>query len=238
MAYDTGYLFRQGANGQTKTVTSQRNRIYSPHAGQTGMRVIGVMGEFGVNETRKVDPVRGIGFGDQIAELVPGNTEPAKISVTRTALYLQNLMQTFGYNAGASGLVRSLKHHKWPFDIRQEIVFSEIASEIATSGSAEPWAPENIESGHNNLGAPADMKAIFTIFEGCWFDSYDYTFSSNDVIVTEKCNIQSSDIFDGTDSVYGMFIDSGNSGAAGGSQRSVRFTGRQGIKTGGSFPYA
>ena len=206
---DTGYLFRQGATGQTKTVTSQRNRIYSPHVGQTGLRIIGVLGDFKVNETRKVDTVRGIGFGDQIAELVPGNTEATKINVTRTALYLQNLMQTFGYKAGSSGLVRSLRHHKWPFDIRQEIVFSEIASEGADVGQTASWQAPNPEGGKNNLGDPGDIRAVFTFFEGCWMESYDYTFNNENVVVQENCAISVSDVFDGQDSVYGMFIDAG-----------------------------
>jgi hypothetical protein len=209
MPLDTGYLFRQGASGQTKTVTSQRNRIFAPQVGQMGLRIVGVLGDFKVNETRKVEAVRGIGFGDQIAELVPGNTDITKISVTRTALYLQNLMQTFGYKAGSSGLVRSLKHHKWPFDIRQEIVFSEIASESADIGQAAPANLGNPEGGKNNTGQPNNLRAIFTIFEGCWMDSYDYTFNNENVVVTENCGISVSDIFDGQDSVYGMFIDAG-----------------------------
>jgi hypothetical protein len=225
MPLDTGYLFRQGASGQTKTVTSQRNRIYSPHVGQTGLRIIGVLGDFKVNETRKIDTVRGIGFGDQVAELIPGNTEATKITVTRTALYLQNLMQTFGYKAGSSGLARSLRHHKWPFDIRQEIVFSEISSEASDIGQAQTWTPENPEGGLNSMGDPGDIRAVFTIFEGCWMESYDYTFNNENIVVTENCGIQVSDVFDGNDSVYGMFIDSGNnkSDATG---RSMRFAGQ------------
>ena len=223
MPLDTGYLFRQGASGQTKTVTSQRNRIYAPQVGQVGLRVIGVLGSFKVTEQRKVDTVRGIGFGDQIAELVPGNTDATKISVTRTALYLQNLMQTFGYKAGSSGLVRSLKHHKWPFDIRQEIVFSEIASEAKDIGASAAYTPENQEGGLNNDGAPSNLRAVFTIYEGCWMESYDYEFSNDNVIVTENCGIQVSDLFDGQNSVYGNFIDAGNSGKNG-SARSQRLT--------------
>ena len=211
MTLDTGYLFRQGASGQTKTVTSQRNRIYSPHAGMTGLQVIGVLGDFKVNQSRKVDAVRGIGFGDQIAELIPGNTDPTKISVTRTALYLENLMQVFGYKAGSSGLVRSLKHHKWPFDIRQEIVFSELSSVANDTGQAQHWTPDNPEvASNNNLGDPGNIQAVFTIFEACWMDSYDYTFNNENIVVTENCSMQVSDLFDGNESVYGQFIDSGN----------------------------
>jgi len=210
MPLDTGYLFRVGASGQTKTVTSQRNRIYSPHVGQPGLTVVGVMADFKVNQTRKLDSVRGIGFGDQIAELVPGNTDATKITVTKTCLYLENIMQVFGYKAGSSGLVRSLRHHKWPFDIRQEIIFSEIASEASDVGQSLAFSADNAEGGLNNLGDPGDLRAVFTLFEGCWMDSYDYSYSNENVVVQENCSIQVSDDYDGIDSVYGQFIDAGN----------------------------
>jgi hypothetical protein len=135
-------------------------------------------------------------------------------------------MQTFGYKAGSSGLVRSLKHHKWPFDIRQEIIFSEIASEAKEVGQAINYSPlvPNKEGGLNNDGAPANLRAVFTMFEGCWMDSYDYEFNNENVVVTENCNIQVSDLWDGpVNSVYGQFLDAGNSGANG-SSRSQRFT--------------
>lgn len=221
MPLDSSYLYRQGANGQTRTVSSQRNRVYASKVGESGLGIIGVLGEFKVQESRKIDAVRGIGFGDQIAELVPGNTDVTKINITRTALYLQNLMQSFGYKAGSSGLVRSLKHHKWPFDIRQEVVFSELVSEDKDTGKARAWTSP--EGGANNSGDTGNIKAIFTIFEGCWMDSYDYTYSNENTIVAESCGVQVSDIFDGNDSVYGMFIDAGLDGRNG-SSRSQRFS--------------
>jgi hypothetical protein len=228
MPLDTGYLYRQGATGQTKTVNSQRNRVYAPLVGEKGLRQIGVLGTFQVSQSRAVNPVRGIGNGDQLSELVPGNTEPTQITMTRTALYLQNLMQSLGYKAGASGAVRSLKHQKWPFDIRQEIVFSEISSESKDIGQAAKWDAPNPEGGKNNVGygGVGDLRVVFTIFEGCWMSNWSYEFSSDNIIVSEQGTIHVSDEFDGQDSVYGMFIDSGlNKNDATG--RSLRFKAEQ-----------
>lgn len=211
------YLYKQGTTGQTKSVTSTRNRVFSQHVNQAGMKSIGVMSSFRVSQSRPVEAVRGIGYGDQIAELVPGNSEATTIAVTRTALYLDNLMQTFGYKAGASGLVRSLKHQKWPFDIRQEIVFSEIASKDPDVQQSQVWIPENPEGGPNNLGVNGlgvDLRAVLTIFQGCWMTSYEYEFSNSQVLVSETCNISVSDEYDGQNSVYGNFIDSGKPGTA------------------------
>ena len=123
-----GYIYRKGMAPQTRTVLSTKNKIYSKPSGNNKFLQIGVVATFDPSDSRAVDPVRGIGFGDQIAELVPNASEPISISVTRSALYLSLLMQVFGYSAGVDGLVRALKHHRWPFDIKQEIVFSEIST--------------------------------------------------------------------------------------------------------------
>src|SRR5512135_483596 len=134
MARDTdSYIFRKGVTPNTLSVISSKNRIFAFNS--TGKQVqIGVIATFDPSEARTIEAIRGIGFGDQIAELVPGVTDPMTISVTRTALYLANIFQVFGYKAGMDGIARSLKHHRWPFDIRQEQVFSALAAQN-TDGS-------------------------------------------------------------------------------------------------------
>jgi hypothetical protein len=205
------YIYRQGASPQTATVLSSRFKIFTAAAGTTGMSQLGVTSSFQISESRNVDAVRGLGFGDQVAELVPGVTQPMSISVTRTALYLANLQQMFGYNAGASGLVRSLKHHKWPFDIKTEIVFSELASANAPGTQADP-ATVNAEGGLNNLGNgnPVTLYAVITIYEGCWMENYSTGYQVEQAAVAEDCGIVVTDMFDTNGSVYGEFIDSGN----------------------------
>lgn len=168
---------------------------------------LGVTSSFGVNESRQVEAVRGLGYGDQVAELVPGVTSPMTLQVTRTCLYLANLMQVLGYKAGASGAVRSLKHHRWPFDIKTEIVFSQLASEDGNVGFSIKADIPN-EGGLNNLGNPG-LYAIATVYEGCWMESYSTNYQVEQAAVSEDCSITVTDIFDVAGSVYGEFLDSG-----------------------------
>lgn len=203
-----GYIYRQGTTGQTETVISSRFKIYTPAVDVGKFIKLGVTSSFGITENKPVDPVRGLGYGDQVAELVPGVTAPLAIAITRTMLYLANLMQMTGYKAGTSGAVRSLKHHKWPFDIKTEIVFSELASQDPNIGQATVAQVPN-EGGLNNTGNPG-LFAVATVYEGCWFNSYDTTYAVETAAVTENANVTVTDIFDVSGSVYGEFIDSGN----------------------------
>ena len=221
MANNNGaYLFRQGTSPQTSTIQSSRVRIFSHSADGPKFQKIGVMSTFGLNESRSIEVVRGLGFGDQIAELVPGPTQPMSISVTRAALYAQNLMQAFGYKSGMSGLVRSLKHHKWPFDIKVEIVMSEYANENRSIKNTVDASSPN-EGGLNNTGNPG-LQAIITVFQACWMESWSTDYGVDTAVVTENCSIMASDVYD-TVSNYGDFIDSGlNKGDSTG--RSLRFS--------------
>lgn len=221
MSQNNSFIYRQGTSAATKAVQSTRFKLYSHAAGVGKFARIGVTSSFQISESKNVEAIRGLGFGDQIAELVPGVTQPMSITVDRTALYLQNLMQQFGYKAGVSGLVRSLKHHKWPFDIKTEIVFTELASESTDRGQATPAIVTNNEGGLNNLGNPG-LFAIVTVYEGCWMENYSSGYQVEQAAVTENCTIIVSDIFDIAGSVYGEFIDAGlNKGDITG--RSIRF---------------
>jgi hypothetical protein len=204
------YLFRQGASPQTNTVLSTRFSIYTHAVDQSKFTKLGVTSSFNVNESRAMETVRGLGYGDQVAEIVPGVTQPMSISITRTALYLANLMQMVGYKAGASGAVRSLKHHKWPFDIQTQIVFSELASEDA-AGFDVAIASVPPEGGLNNLGDgnPDTLFAIVTVYEGCWMESYSTAYQVEQAAVSEDCSVVVTDVFDINGSVYGEFLDSG-----------------------------
>lgn len=203
-----GYIYRQNTTGQTETVISTRFKIFTPAVDVGKFIKLGVTSAFSVSETRTIDTVRGLGYGDQVAELVPGVTAPTTLAVTRTALYLANLMQMMGYKAGVSGAVRSLKYHKWPFDIKTEIVFSELASTDPNIGQATVAEIPN-EGGLNNTGNPG-LFAVATVYEGCWMSSYNTAYQVETAAVAEDCNIMVTDIFDVSGSVYGEFIDSGN----------------------------
>lgn len=195
MARDTdSYIFRKGVTPNTLSVISSKNRIFAYNA--TGTLVqIGVIATFDPSEARTIEPVRGIGFGDQIAELVPSVTDPLTISVTRTALYLSNIFQVFGYKAGVDGICRSLKHHRWPFDVRQEVVFSAIAAENTDGSVAQNVDTVTVD--------PRDEKGIYnqyavlTFYEACWISDYSVSYASDAALVQETVTLNCSDILAG-----------------------------------------
>ena len=190
-------IYRYGTTPQTRTVVSSKNRIFAPAAGQNQLLQVGVIASFNPNESRDIEQIRGIGFGDVIAELVPGVTQAMTISVVRTALYLANIFQVMGYNAGTSGLVRSLRHHKFPFDIKHELIFSALAE----NGGFSTTSNFDDQSGVN-------VNALITFFEACWMNSWSSEFTSDTAMVQENVEITVTDITDGT-STYNDGIDSG-----------------------------
>lgn len=205
--YDT-YIFRKGVSPNTLSVISSKNRIFAFNAYGEKTQ-IGVVATFDPSEARTIEPVRGIGFGDHIAELVPGVTDPMTISVTRTALYLSNIYQVFGYKAGVDGIVRSLRHHRWPFDIWQEVVFSALATQFenktpnAVGDALElPTTDSSDEiegKGDNNT------QALLTIYEACWMSDYSISFASDTALVQETVTINVSDVLS---NVYGEVMNS------------------------------
>src|SRR5262245_33807483 len=162
----SNYIYRSGTAPNTRAAVTQKNKVFSYMVGATKFQQIGVLSEFGHDESRAVDPVRGVGFGDQIAEMVPGVTEPISLTVNKTLLYAVNLFQVFGYKGGVEGLVRSLRHHRWPFDIKQELVFSELVSsdQIGDVDNAP-----GLKAASASIGAtgytPTGVKALITIYE-------------------------------------------------------------------------
>jgi hypothetical protein len=225
---NTSTIYRMGTAPNTRAVASQKVKIFGYAVGQNKMQHIGAVSEFGFDESRTIDAVRGVGFGDQIAELVPGATEPMTLTLNRTLLYVANIYQIAGYKGGVDGLVRSLKHHRWPFDLKQEMVFSEISSRDEVSGL--PQAPKNATTQPNGIQnlATNSIKALFTYYEGCWFNSYSASFTADSNIVAENSSVTVTDIIDGT-SIYGEWIDSGlspiSANGAAGAGYSLRFAG-------------
>jgi hypothetical protein len=195
MARDTdSYIFRKGVTPNTLSVISSKNRVFAYNS--TGRSVqIGVISTFDPSEARTIEPVRGIGFGDQIAELVPGVTDPMTISVTRTALYLSNIMQVFGYKAGIDGVTRSLKHHRWPFDIRQELVFSGLAAQNV-DGSVVKNINAVTKDSRDEKGI-YNQYAVVSFYEACWISDYSVSYASDTALVQETVTINVSDILAG-----------------------------------------
>jgi len=214
------YIYRMGTAPNTRAAVSQKNKVYGYSVGAGKFQQLGAISEFGFDESRTIDPVRGVGFGDMIAELVPGVTEPMTLTLNKTLLYTANLFQMVGYKGGIDGIVRSLRHHRWPFDIKQELVFSEVASSVAydtnlggatnVHGASTQPGTGGTSGTSNNILTP--ISALFTFYEGCWFNSYNASFTSDAAIVSEGSSVTVTDIIDGLGQ-YGEYQDTGLSPA-------------------------
>lgn len=209
------YVVRHGVSPNTVSEISSKTKIWAKPAQSLDKTQVGVIASFDPTESRSIEPIRGIGYGDQVAELVPGVTEPMTISIVRTAQYLSNMFQVFGYKGGVSGLVRSLKHHRWPFDIEKETVFSEVVSGTYVGGADDPDLAYPNDSNFDH-----DLKATVTVFEACWFQDWSTSYSSDTALVQENSSMMVSDVYDGFTQVLGAdIVDTGNRFS------SVRFSG-------------
>ena len=207
---NTPYIWRYGTAPNTALVNTLKVKVFSfdDTPGNVPVMVqIGVLQEWTPSDTRTNTAVRSIGYGDQVAEINPGSTDLAG-SATVFALYSRNIMQVFGYVAGVAGLVRSLKHHRWPFDIREEIVlplmiqkdFSSLGSHTSASVGDATRVPEADKS-----------NAIVTYYEGCWMNDYNRSYTIGDVSVSESSSIMVTDVYDPFQlRLYGEGLQAGN----------------------------
>jgi hypothetical protein len=219
----SSYIYKIGTSPNTRAVVSQKVRILAPSYGSTSAELfqIGVMANFAPTESRTVEPVKSIGFGDMIAELVPNATDPMTANFERTLLYLSNLWQSTGYAGGVDGPVRSLRHHRWPFDVEQQVVFSRIAD-----GDLNPSAPgtftgsgftggvgavsyPSATGGGGNPTGDGAHTVLITMYETCWFTSWNTTFSRDAGMMSESGDVIITDVHDFS-SVYGEFLATGN----------------------------
>ena len=202
------YIYREGTTPNTRVAISSKVKILSFAFGQRGFTQLGVVANMDQSNTRNAEPVRGVGFGDQIAELVPQQSDPQELTFTRAMLYLANIHQVFGYAGGIDGLVRALKHHRWPFDVMQQMVISELSQHFARNDRGTQTARD----GQN--------RALVTLYERCWLTNTGASFASDNVIVSENATAMVTDITDAM-SVYDEFIPTGNArgiGTAGGEE--------------------
>lgn len=220
------YIYRRGSSPNTRVAISQKNRVWStPYSSTTPKtKQVGVLATFDFSESRGIDPVRGVGFGDKIAELVPNVTEPMTITMNRTLLYTAGIIQELGYRGGVDGMVRSLRQHKWPFDIRNELVFSELVTNFDQNMILVPTP-----------GTDPGTLALMTYFEACWFNSISISFPSDSAIVVEDASATCTDVTDGTTlygtsaDTYGDLLDSGNNPLDGQGSRLFTATGGQSL---------
>jgi hypothetical protein len=185
-------LYRFGATPNTRAAISQKVRIFTPTEGNSNtMNQIGVLGQFTVSQSRNVEPIRGIGFGDRIAELVPNVQEPITVNWERALLYLSNIYQSMGYKGGVEGSVRTLAHHRWPFDVREELVFSELVESDVT-GSANTEA-----STYNDISATSKRQALITVYEACWINSCSRSIQKDQSMIMESGDFTVTDVHAG-----------------------------------------
>lgn len=202
------YIHRRGVTPETASVISTKNKIYStPADDETTATQIGVVATFDPSETRGIEPVRGVGYGDHVAELVPGVTEPMTLAVTRTAQYLSMVFQVFGYKGGIDGIVRSLRHHKWPFDIVQEVVISRLVSD--PSGNVKTGYSQNLadQSDYVERYGDHEFDAIVTYYEGCWLSDVSSSYAADTALVQENCTVNVTDIIQSPTADYNEFND-------------------------------
>lgn len=218
------YLYGFGTSPNTRTAVSQKVRLLTPHYGNSqALHQMGVLSSFNPTQSRGMDNVRGIGFGDKIAELVPSVTDPTTGSFERALLYLSNLWQATGYAGGVDGPVRSLAHHRWPFDVEQQLVFSVLADvdlgvpNKGLSGQSGTFAggvkaisfPQVTNDNNTKPGENRGQTAIITIYEACWFNGWSTSFAKDSGLIMESGDLTVSDVHDFS-SVYGEFLATGN----------------------------
>lgn len=218
---NTPYIWRYGTAPNTALVNTLKVKVFSfdDTLGDAtpSMTQIGVLQEWTPSDTRTNTAVRSIGYGDQVAEINPGSTELAA-SATVFALYHRNIMQVFGYVAGIQGLVRSLKHHRWPFDVREEIVLPLLIAKKFQPASGAPHTG-TIGDAHRNPEAQKS-KSIVTYYEGCWMNDYNRSYTIGDVSVSESSSIMVTDVYDPFQlNLYGEGLQSGNGSAIEGKSR-------------------
>lgn len=208
---------------QTHAAISQRNKLYT-RGDDTDQfnHFLGAISSFGITDARDVTDVRGIGMGDRFIELVPGYSSVYTITVARTMFYMSNLQQELGYKSGVSGFVRALRHHKYPFDIRQELVFSELVQNhsdfdqdnlpAGVTGMRFPESDGENSSNVNETDKSVDsLYAIVTLYLACWLTSNNATYETAGNLVSENGNISVTDICDGATNLYqNMLWNTGN----------------------------
>lgn len=178
------YIYREGVSPNTRLLNPQRVRVFSIDAEDNAWQPIGLIQTWNPSDTRAIEPVRGIGFGDQIAELAVGVTD-LTATATVMMMYLRDIQQLFGYKAGSTGLIRSLKHHQWPFDVYETILIPDYIKGQAKSGAV-------------NDGS---VKVVKTWYEGCWMSDFAKTFDIGATSVTQDMTCQISDVYANKDSL-------------------------------------
>ena len=205
-------VFREGMAPQTWSKTSHRIKVFSYLWGDKGGKFskMGIVSKFTPpSDSRTMTHIHGIGSGDQVAEIVPGASADYTLSFDKFALWLENSHQILGYAGGADGLVRALKHHRYPFDLKQEEVWSTLASKLY-DGSAE-----GVLDATDPDDATQSLKALITYYETCWVQSFSYSVDYGTAEIAESVTCNVTDIVPHVKSPILPGLDTGNSTVGG-----------------------
>ena len=180
------YIYQVGTSPNTSLLNSQKVKVFAahPNGASPTANQIGLLQSWNPSQSRPTEPVRGIGFGDRIAEQSVGVTDLTG-SLSVAVMYLVNIMQVLGYNAGSTGLIRSLKHHRWPFDLNEQIFIPDLVATDPTglkgSGGTDGFSPGNI---------------IQTYYEGCWMQDYSISFEIGSSTIVQDASVNITDVYD------------------------------------------
>jgi len=180
------YIYQQGSTPNTSLLNSQKVKVFTAHPGGADPTAnqIGILQSWAPAQSRPTEPVRSIGMGDRVAEQSVGVTDLTG-TLSIAVMYLVNIMQVLGYNAGASGIIRSLKHHRWPFDIKEQIIIPDF---IGTNSFS-------VQRGTSKT-AGLTGNIIQTYYEGCWMQDYNITFEIGASTIMQDCTVNITDVYD------------------------------------------
>lgn len=180
------YIYQQGSTPNTSLLNSQKVKVFAAHPGGADPTAnqIGLLQTWSPSQSRPTEPVRGIGHGDRVAEQSVGVTELTG-SLSIAVMYLVNIMQVLGYNAGSAGIIRSLKHHRWPFDIKEQIIIPDFIKKDLT-----------YQQGSNKTSGVSNGNIIQTYYEGCWMQDYNISFEIGASTIMQDCSVNITDIYD------------------------------------------
>ncbi len=216
-------IYKYGMSPDSRAVISQKIRLLTPsYGGDAGTRYqLGVVSSFSYSGgSRSTEVVRGIGFGDVVADRVPGVTEPFTGTITRTLLYLSNMFQALGFAGGVDGPVRSVAHTRWPFDMEEQMVFTFMADEQVLNGGFGgtqglvniDFASQGVAKVEPNTAYNQQHKALITFFEGCWLTGVDIPGREAEGSKLEETgNVDITDVHD-LFTTYGEFLATGGYG--------------------------
>jgi len=180
------YIYQKGTTPNTSLLNSQKVKVFSAHPGGADPTAhqIGLLQSWAPAQSRPTEFVRGIGNGDRIAEQSVGVTDLTG-TLSIAVMYLVNMMQVLGYNAGASGIIRSLKHHRWPFDIKEQIIVPDFIQANLT-----------YQQGKNMTAGVSNGNIIQTYYEGCWMQDYNITFEIGASTIMQDATLNITDVYD------------------------------------------